>query len=206
MARREIRPSYGVPQIGLIDAWLQSAASEGHVKVLATASQTLCSQTLFNPHVVALFTFKWNQNVYFALDSCAVAFRHQPRLDRKLVCVESVSEKPAGRLRRVLTLWDLIVYGIVLISPLPPCHSSAWCSSCLADRPSPAAGRDGGHDSYRVQLWANGRTLSPRGSAYTYVGRGLNPHLGFLAGWAMLLDYLLVPSSAYFTRPSRSNA
>lgn len=31
------------------------------------------------------------------------------------------------------------------------------------------------------------------GSAYTYVGRGLNAHLGFLAGWAMLLDYLLVP-------------
>ena len=31
------------------------------------------------------------------------------------------------------------------------------------------------------------------GSAYTYVGRGLHPHLGFLAGWAMFLDYLLVP-------------
>jgi amino acid transporter len=31
------------------------------------------------------------------------------------------------------------------------------------------------------------------GSAYTYVGRGLNAHLGFLAGWAMFLDYLLVP-------------
>jgi putrescine importer len=31
------------------------------------------------------------------------------------------------------------------------------------------------------------------GSAYTYVGRGLNPHLGFLAGWAMLLDYIVIP-------------
>jgi len=31
------------------------------------------------------------------------------------------------------------------------------------------------------------------GSAYTYVARGLNPHLGFLAGWAMIFDYLLVP-------------
>ena len=31
------------------------------------------------------------------------------------------------------------------------------------------------------------------GSAYTYVGRGLNPQLGFLAGWAMCLDYLIVP-------------
>ena len=31
------------------------------------------------------------------------------------------------------------------------------------------------------------------GSAYTYVGKGINPHLGFLAGWAMFLDYLLLP-------------
>jgi len=31
------------------------------------------------------------------------------------------------------------------------------------------------------------------GSAYTYVGRGLNPHLGFIAGWAMFLDYLVIP-------------
>jgi hypothetical protein len=31
------------------------------------------------------------------------------------------------------------------------------------------------------------------GSAYTYVGRSLNPHLGFLTGWAMFLDYLIQP-------------
>ena len=31
------------------------------------------------------------------------------------------------------------------------------------------------------------------GSAYTYVGRTINPHLGFLIGWAMILDYILQP-------------
>jgi putrescine importer len=31
------------------------------------------------------------------------------------------------------------------------------------------------------------------GSAYTYVGKGLNTYFGFLAGWAMFLDYLIVP-------------
>ena len=37
-------------------------------------------------------------------------------------------------------------------------------------------------------------TLFPSaGSAYTYIDRGLNPHLGFLVGWAMLLDYLDQP-------------
>lgn len=31
------------------------------------------------------------------------------------------------------------------------------------------------------------------GSAYKYVSRGLNEHIGFLAGWAMVLDCLIVP-------------
>jgi amino acid transporter len=31
------------------------------------------------------------------------------------------------------------------------------------------------------------------GSAYTYVGRGLNSHLGFVTGWLIFLDYLIVP-------------
>jgi len=30
-------------------------------------------------------------------------------------------------------------------------------------------------------------------SAYTYVGRGLHPYLGFVSGWAMLLDYVVSP-------------
>ena len=31
------------------------------------------------------------------------------------------------------------------------------------------------------------------GSAYTYVSRGLNSYVGSLIGWAMVLDYLLIP-------------
>lgn len=31
------------------------------------------------------------------------------------------------------------------------------------------------------------------GSTYTYAVRGLNAHIGFLAGWAMILDYFLIP-------------
>lgn len=32
------------------------------------------------------------------------------------------------------------------------------------------------------------------GSVYSYVGRGWNPHLGFLAGWVITLDYVLIPT------------
>ena len=31
------------------------------------------------------------------------------------------------------------------------------------------------------------------GSVYTYISRGLNPHVGFVVGWAMFLEYLFQP-------------
>lgn len=37
------------------------------------------------------------------------------------------------------------------------------------------------------------------GSAYTYVQRSINPHLGFLTGWVVLLDYVLIPLVCYLT-------
>lgn len=98
------------------------------------------------------------------------------------------------RLRRVLTLWDLIFYGIVLIMPIAPVpmfgvaqvlsHGHFVTTILIA------------MIAMMLTAVSYGRmaTLYPTaGSAYTYVGRGLNPHLGFLTGWAMLLDYLIQP-------------
>ena len=31
------------------------------------------------------------------------------------------------------------------------------------------------------------------GSVYSYAQRSINPHIGFLGGWAILMDYLLMP-------------
>lgn len=98
------------------------------------------------------------------------------------------------QLRRTLKLSDLIFYGIVLIQPIAPVPLYGVAQK-LSD----------GHfvTIILIALFAMlitavsyGRmaTLYPTaGSAYTYVGKGLNPHLGFLAGWAMILDYLLQP-------------
>lgn len=38
------------------------------------------------------------------------------------------------------------------------------------------------------------RNFPLAGSVYSYVGRGWNPHLGFLAGWVIILDYVLIPT------------
>ncbi|MFB6469112.1 APC family permease [Cytobacillus sp. Hz8] len=55
--------------------------------------------------------------------------------------------------------------------------------------------------SYSVMV----RNFPLAGSVYSYVGRGWNPYLGFVAGWVLTLDYILIPtvtasSSAYFAQ------
>ena len=104
------------------------------------------------------------------------------------------SKQQPGKLRRVLSLWDLVLYGIVLISPIAAVplfgvvqqlSGGHAVSTLLA-----------GMVAMTLTAFSYGRmaALYPlAGSAYSYVGQGLNPHLGFLAGWAMLMDYLLVP-------------
>jgi amino acid transporter len=98
------------------------------------------------------------------------------------------------RLRRVLTLWDLIFYGMVLIQPTAPIPLFG-----IAQKLS------NGHTvttilvamlAMVITAVSYGRMAAiypSAGSAYTYVGRTINPHLGFLIGWAMLLDYVLQP-------------
>ena len=88
----------------------------------------------------------------------------------------------------------MVFYGIVLIQPIAPVPLYGVAQK-LSD----------GHflATILIALFAMlitavsyGRmaALYPTaGSAYTYVGRGFNPHAGFLAGWAMFLDYLLQP-------------
>jgi amino acid transporter len=41
------------------------------------------------------------------------------------------------------------------------------------------------------------RAFPMAGSVYSYAGRGIAPPVGFLAGWVILLDYVLVPGLLY---------
>ncbi len=106
----------------------------------------------------------------------------------------SVSEASALRLIKVLTLWDLVFYGLVLIQPTAPIPLFG-----VAQKLS------NGHTvttilvamfAMIITAFSYGRMAAvypSAGSAYTYVSKALNPHLGFLIGWAMLLDYILQP-------------
>jgi putrescine importer len=97
-------------------------------------------------------------------------------------------------LKRVLSLWDLIYYGIILTSPIAAVplfgegqvlsHGHTVTTLLLA------------MVAMSVTAVSFGRmaTVYPStGSVYTYISRGLNPHLGFIVGWAMFLEYLFQP-------------
>jgi putrescine importer len=100
----------------------------------------------------------------------------------------------APRLRRVLKLWDLLYYGLIALSPIAPATVFGL-----------ALKLSGGHATISLLFGMIGTVLTAlsygrmaavypsAGSAYAYVGRSLNPHFGFLAGSAMLLEYLLIP-------------
>lgn len=44
--------------------------------------------------------------------------------------------------------------------------------------------------SYSVMV----RNFPLAGSVYSYVGRGWNAYFGFIAGWVLTLDYILIPT------------
>jgi putrescine importer len=108
--------------------------------------------------------------------------------------VEAATASEQPHLKRVLGLWDLIYYGVILTSPIAavPLFGEAQVLSR-------------GHTvltlllamlAMSVTAVSFGRMANvypSSGSVYTYISRGLNPHLGFIVGWAMFLEYLFQP-------------
>jgi putrescine importer len=106
---------------------------------------------------------------------------------------QSISEGP--RLRRVLSLWDLIAYGIVYISPLAPAtffgvltrRSNGHAATCILLAMIAMS-------LTAVSYGRMARAYPSAGSAFTYVGRELSCSLGYITGWSIALDYVLNPT------------
>lgn len=99
-----------------------------------------------------------------------------------------------AHLRRTLTLWDLILYGVIVLQPVAP--MSAF--GALSDR-----GR--GHVVTAVLIamvammatavgYGKMASVYPSaGSAFTYVAREIHPAAGYITGWSMVMDYIVNP-------------
>jgi amino acid transporter len=105
---------------------------------------------------------------------------------------ETVANPPS--LRRDLKLWDLVFYGVVLIQPIAPVGIFGIAQKLSRGHVSTAVLV--AMVAMMLTAFSYGRMAAiypSAGSAYAYVSRGLNPYVGSLIGWAMVLDYLIIP-------------
>ena len=108
--------------------------------------------------------------------------------------MEPTTDIAPPRLRRVLTIWDLVFYGIVLIQPIAPVGIFGITEKLSRGHMSTAVLT--AMVAMMLTAFSYGRMAAiypSAGSAYTYVSRALHPYLGALIGWAMVLDYLVIP-------------
>src|SRR4051794_19428477 len=98
------------------------------------------------------------------------------------------------RLRRSLTLWHLIIIGIIIIQPIAPMgvfgviHNAAEGHVVTTILIAMVAML-----LTAISYGRMARAYPSAGSAFTYVGQEINPALGYVTGWSMVMDYILNP-------------
>jgi len=107
---------------------------------------------------------------------------------------QSAQSSPAASLARALRLRDLIVIGIVIVQPIAPMGIFGVVNN-----------EAGGHVVTAILIamvamlftavsyGKMARAYPTAGSAYTYVAQEIHPALGYVTGWAMVMDYILNP-------------
>jgi amino acid transporter len=108
----------------------------------------------------------------------------------------SVNETP--HLLKVLTFFDLLVYGLAYVSPVGPWSTWAFTSSLAGGAVALAFLLGAFALSFTAMSYAKMATAVPGvGSAYSYARYSMGESVGFLTGWMLLLDYLLMPALMY---------
>jgi len=101
-------------------------------------------------------------------------------------------------LKRSLSLFDLLVYGLIFISPTAPIAVFGIVYNASKGM-VPLVYVIGlvAMVFTALSYMAMSRAFPIAGSVYAYAGRSIGAFAGFIAGWAMLLDYLLLPTLTY---------
>lgn len=103
------------------------------------------------------------------------------------------STSPPG-LKRVLGLFGLILYGLVLIQPTAP--MPLFGAAAVAGRGHVVTAILIGMVAMLFTAVSYGRMANAypsAGSAYAYVSREIHPALGYFVGWSIIFDYVMNP-------------
>jgi amino acid transporter len=101
-------------------------------------------------------------------------------------------------LHRSLSFGDLLVYGLVFMVPIAPFGIFGGVFQGSGGMVALAYVIGMVAMMFTALSYAQmSRAFPMAGSVYTYAGRGIAPQIGFLSGWMILLDYVLVPGLLY---------
>jgi len=101
-------------------------------------------------------------------------------------------------LHRSLSFGDLLVYGLVFMVPIAPFGIFGGVFQGSGGMVALAYAIGMVAMMFTALSYAQMAQAFPMaGSVYTYAGRGIAAPVGFLSGWMILLDYVLVPGLLY---------
>jgi amino acid transporter len=110
-------------------------------------------------------------------------------------------------LKRSLSFTDLLVYGLVFMVPIAPFGIFGSVFQASGGMIALAYAVGGLAMAFTAASYSQmSRAFPMAGSVYTYAGRGIAQPVGFLAGWMILLDYVLVPGLLYLIAAVAMNA
>ena len=108
--------------------------------------------------------------------------------------------KEQAKLQKTLTLFQVVFLGLAWMTPMIyfSIYGIAYeASHGMLTQAYSLAFLAIVFTAYSYSIMA--RAYPASGSAYTYVKKAIHPYLGFLVGWAILLDYLFSPIIACLT-------
>ncbi|TDE57937.1 APC family permease [Nonomuraea mesophila] len=110
-------------------------------------------------------------------------------------------------LQRSLGFTDLMIYGLIFMVPIAPFGIFGNVFSVSHGMVALAYVIGLVAMAFTALSYAQMAKAFPMaGSVYTYAGRGIAAPVGFMAGWAILLDYVLVPSLLYLVASVAMNS
>lgn len=101
-------------------------------------------------------------------------------------------------LKRSLSVVDMIVYGLIFMVPIAPFGIFGTVMS-ISEGMVVLAYSIGmvGMVFTALSYWRMSEEFPISGSVYGYATHAINKAVGFISGWAILLDYILVPALLY---------
>jgi amino acid transporter len=102
------------------------------------------------------------------------------------------------QLKRSLSFTDLLVYGLIFMVPIAPFGIFGGVFQASGGMVALVYAVGMLAMAFTAASYAQmSRAFPMAGSVYTYAGRGIAAPVGFIAGWMVLLDYILVPGLLY---------